>query len=597
MSKLAGSATDSNLIFAATSDGVYRSTNGGTSWTQVTFEEARAVAVDPANDQNVLIGVPGAGIYRSSDRGATFVYSSAGLDSTDVRALVAAPVANMFFVGLNGNATGGWGGVFQSTDGGATWTSWNGSAGALPSSFVTSLVVTASGAVIAGTYDPRPAAWPTPRRERSWTAASRRTLRAYSLHVDRNSASTVWLGTRVQGVYKSTNDGTTFRGSSQSAPRRYHQRARAGNDPELRDACSPAPTASGCTCRPTVAVSGQEFVGAHRGSRHRTRAGRGRRRIVHGHAERRRPAQHQLRRELRRRQQRSRQRVYGAKALERRLDRGHRWRGLRRDLRIWWPLPVERKHRRGRASETGLPNANTAFSNPMGVAIDPSNAQNVFYALFDGGSAGTWRRNGGPSWSVATGPRRRGSGARRRRGDAGKQRWYILNQDAPADRSTDNGVTWNAVTLTAAASAVRRRSRSSRLPRTRSRRPMSSRARARDFPKSIDAGATSTSSTRPVSRRPNSPDSRSRRWSTTASSARTVPDASTAATTAARRGSCSETASSLVDRRRALAEQPRVPVDRRRRRDAARPDLPMSSFRASGIAALGALARGAPRSP
>ncbi len=199
VAKITGSATDSTLLFAATRDGVFRSTNGGTTWAQVTFEAARAIAVDPSNDQNVLIGVPGAGVYRSTNRGQSFVLSNTGLDSTDIRALVPGTTAGVFYAGLYSNATGGWGGVFRSTDSGATWASWNGSGGgALPSKFVTSLAVTPAGSLIAGVYDPAVGGIAYRRvGSGSWTAAiSSNTSGVIALHADRNATSTVWLGTQ-----------------------------------------------------------------------------------------------------------------------------------------------------------------------------------------------------------------------------------------------------------------------------------------------------------------------------------------------------------------------------------------------------------------
>ena len=452
--KIGGSSSDPNLLFAATNDGVYRSANGGTSWAQVTFEAARAVVVDPANDQNVLIGVPGAGIYRSADRGLTFALSSTGLDSTDVSALVAGPSAGTFFVGLYSNGTGAWGGVFRSTDGGVTWATWNSSgAGALPNRYVTSLVVTASGALIAGTYDPAIGGMPYRRvTSGAWQATLGANVSGvYSLHADRNASNTVWMGSRIQGIYKSTNDGANFAASSNSSQDVFTDVFALGTLPGAANRVlaganglgvyvstdgggSWPKSSSGLVADRAVALepgagASEFFLGTHGGGVYRSlNAGASFATVNSGLVN----------------------AVYGPKTLDVVSLAGaggvvyaatygfgglYQWNGVS----AW-----------ARVSESGLANDPSGFSNPMGVAVDPSNPQNAFYALFDGGSAGTYRRNSGPAWSrVRVGPMGGAGAGRIVAGAPASNRWYILNIDAIPDRSTDNGLTWNAVTIAA----------------------------------------------------------------------------------------------------------------------------------------------------
>ena len=98
--------------------------------------------------------------------------------------------------------------------------------------------------------------------------------------------------------------------------------------------------------------------------------------------------------------------------------------------------------------ESGLPNDPGGFSNPTGVAVDPSNPQNAFYSLFDGASAGTYRRTNGPAWSkVRSGPISGAGAGPIVSGNPGSGRWYILNVDAVADRSVDNGANWSPVAI------------------------------------------------------------------------------------------------------------------------------------------------------
>ncbi|NDQ58486.1 MAG: hypothetical protein GZ088_15580 [Acidipila sp.] len=87
VSALAVDPTNANTIFlGAAQGGVWKSTNGGTSWT-TTFDDAKslaigALAIDPKNSNNIYVGTGeenfaqdayyGAGIYKSTDGGATW---------------------------------------------------------------------------------------------------------------------------------------------------------------------------------------------------------------------------------------------------------------------------------------------------------------------------------------------------------------------------------------------------------------------------------------------------------------------------------------------------------------------------------------------
>lgn len=453
--KIGGSSSNPNLIFVAGDDGVFRTTNGGTSWTQVTFEAARAVVVDPANDQNVLLGVPGAGVYRSADGGATFALSSSGLDSTDVRALVAGSTAGTFFVGLYSNATGAWGGVFRSTDGGVTWSSWNGSGGgALPSRYVTSLAVTAAGSLIAGTYDPAVGGMPYRKvGSGNWVGGLAQNVSGvYAIHADKNASNTVWMGSHVQGIYKSTNDGASFVASSNSAQDVFTDVNALGTLPGAANRVLAAPSALGIYAstdggstwpksssglvadRGVALVTGSSasefFLGTLGGGVfHSLNAGTSFSVANSGLVN----------------------AVYGPKTLDVVALAGaagivyaatygfgglYQWNGVS----AW-----------ARVSEGGLANDPSVYSTPSGVAVDPSNPQNAFYSLFGGAPAGTYRRNNGPVWSkVRDGPYGGAGAGPIAQGSPGSNRWYILNVDAVPDRSADNGLTWNSVAIAAA---------------------------------------------------------------------------------------------------------------------------------------------------
>ena len=108
--------------------GLFKSTDGGASWIQpgnagiFTSQNINVIIVDPANS-NVIYLASSAGVYTSPDGGQNWT-AAAGIGG-DSRALVLDPTspanARILYAGLDGN------GVFRSTDGGATFTQQLGS--------------------------------------------------------------------------------------------------------------------------------------------------------------------------------------------------------------------------------------------------------------------------------------------------------------------------------------------------------------------------------------------------------------------------------------------------------------------------------------
>jgi len=143
----AGSATTST-VFAATSFGLYKSTNSGGAWSQVLAAYTTDFVQHPS-DRAVLFAAigcaltscnPGAvpsGVYKSMNGGATWTRLAGGFPSSDVGRIQLAIAASSPFTlyaavqdafGAGGN-DGGLLGLFKSLDGGATWTSVGGASG------------------------------------------------------------------------------------------------------------------------------------------------------------------------------------------------------------------------------------------------------------------------------------------------------------------------------------------------------------------------------------------------------------------------------------------------------------------------------------
>ncbi len=126
----------------STGDGVYKSTDGGRTWTHLGLRESQMIAniaVDPTNPDRLFVAVlghpygpnPERGIYRSTDGGQTFekvLYRDEYTSGNDVRLDPSNP--NVVYATLwqqqqgfrESQEFGGAGnGIFKSTDGGDTW--------------------------------------------------------------------------------------------------------------------------------------------------------------------------------------------------------------------------------------------------------------------------------------------------------------------------------------------------------------------------------------------------------------------------------------------------------------------------------------------
>jgi photosystem II stability/assembly factor-like uncharacterized protein len=83
---------NSQQIYAGTGDGsIYKSTNGGTTWTKITgspiVAPVSALAFDPQNSSHLFAATSGQGVFNSLDRGATWSADNQGLTDLNVVAM------------------------------------------------------------------------------------------------------------------------------------------------------------------------------------------------------------------------------------------------------------------------------------------------------------------------------------------------------------------------------------------------------------------------------------------------------------------------------------------------------------------------------
>jgi uncharacterized protein (TIGR03437 family) len=122
---------DNNTVYlGAAEGGVWKTTDGGVSWTPLTDNEASlatgAIAIDPANPDTVYVGTGeenfaqdsyyGAGILKSTDAGNSWTNIVGPFLRDKIGALAISPADSQTL--LCSSAAG----IFRSTDGGATWT-------------------------------------------------------------------------------------------------------------------------------------------------------------------------------------------------------------------------------------------------------------------------------------------------------------------------------------------------------------------------------------------------------------------------------------------------------------------------------------------
>jgi len=117
--------------------GVYRSTNGGSSWEALTFPmtdgaSVHSIVMNPNNSDQVILASTD-GIYQSNNGGDAWSASNTGLPHTNAHQMIGryyhgqfALYLSMKTVGDVSDSTTFAGGLFRSTDFGATWTDMTG---------------------------------------------------------------------------------------------------------------------------------------------------------------------------------------------------------------------------------------------------------------------------------------------------------------------------------------------------------------------------------------------------------------------------------------------------------------------------------------
>lgn len=126
---LAVHPTNDNTVLAGTNQGVYLTTNGGSTWTKVISGTATGVVFNPSNGNTAYAAVEGQGVYVSTNAGSSWSKDngsgSSALPSSGVGriALAIAPSSpSTLWAGIANSSGGGLLGLYKTTNGGSGWT-------------------------------------------------------------------------------------------------------------------------------------------------------------------------------------------------------------------------------------------------------------------------------------------------------------------------------------------------------------------------------------------------------------------------------------------------------------------------------------------
>jgi photosystem II stability/assembly factor-like uncharacterized protein len=110
--------------YAATTEGLFKTTDGGNTWTALnsglTITNVSALAINPTDSSIVYAGTRGGGVFKSTNAGSSWGPVNTGLTGSFVRALEIDPQSPAtLYAGLEDGA------IFKTTNEGATWTPIN----------------------------------------------------------------------------------------------------------------------------------------------------------------------------------------------------------------------------------------------------------------------------------------------------------------------------------------------------------------------------------------------------------------------------------------------------------------------------------------
>ncbi len=173
--------------------------------------EVNAVLVDPSSSSVLYAATTPGGVFRSSNAGATWAAANTGLFDTNTYALAADPsAAGTLYVGTDA-------GVFKSTDGGARWTAAN---NGLPALQVRALGIDPLNTTTVYAGLSRFGVYMSTDGGATWVERNQGLgeLLILTLAIDPGNPQILYAGTESRQVFKSTDGAATWTRSSDGLP-------------------------------------------------------------------------------------------------------------------------------------------------------------------------------------------------------------------------------------------------------------------------------------------------------------------------------------------------------------------------------------------
>jgi photosystem II stability/assembly factor-like uncharacterized protein len=207
----------SNLYAGTTSfddpTGLFQSTDGGITWRVILgTDDVIALAIDPSAPSTLYASAIFNGVLKSVNGGTSWTPLPLGLTETAVNALAIDPSSPSTIYAGTQDYTARTGGVLKSVNGGQTWSAAN---TGLPNKpvFVLAIDPIIPATLYAGTSG---GLFKSVDGGRSWTAASTglTNMSVRALVIDSSAPATLYAGTAGGGVFKSANGGASWEAMS-----------------------------------------------------------------------------------------------------------------------------------------------------------------------------------------------------------------------------------------------------------------------------------------------------------------------------------------------------------------------------------------------